>query len=143
MTLCYKKTGTVNGCPVKHPLPQPDCHDTQEKCFFFGNPIKPLRNTSLHSSDYTPIPRKSSKWHGISPEPLRNTLNWSDHGKLYPSGLYSKAAITPQRINSPRTSVKGMPTTLEYEPSTFSTRKAPLPWIPYAPALSSGSPVAA
>ena len=37
---------------------------------------------------------------------------------------------------------RGRPTTFDQEPSIPSTRNTPSPWIPYAPALSRGSPLA-
>ena len=41
------------------------------------------------------------------------------------------------------TSHTGSPTTFDHDPSMRATANAPIPWMAYAPALSSPSPVAA
>ncbi len=50
---------------------------------------------------------------------------------------------SPALPSASTTSHAGSPTTLEYDPSMRSTANAPTPWIAYAPALSSPSPVSA
>src|SRR6266542_5674654 len=55
-------------------------------------------------------------------------------GRLQKSGK-------PARRRRSAVSASGSPTTFETLPSTDSTKAPPAPWIAYAPALSSGSPV--
>ena len=65
------------------------------------------------------------------------------------SRLVQTAGPVPTGISQPRESIScarrltGSPTTVLQEPVTASTSTAPCPWMAYAPALSSGSPVAA
>ena len=54
----------------------------------------------------------------------------------------SRRSEHSQRSRSRRVVEMGKPTTLVRQPSTWATSRAPSPWTPYAPALSSGSPVA-
>ena len=49
---------------------------------------------------------------------------------------------TPNAESRRRVSPSGRPTTFEYEPISPLMRSPPRPWIAYAPALSSGSPLA-
>lgn len=58
------------------------------------------------------------------------------------TGVYAELSrSTPSRRASVTTSGSGRPTTLVSDPSMRSTSAPPAPWMPYAPALSSGSPV--
>src|SRR5579885_41826 len=57
-------------------------------------------------------------------------------------GQHQADPTAPARASAAITLRTGSPITLSCGPSTRSMKPPPMPWIPYAPALSNGSPVA-